>query len=168
MMMEARKLLEWHQAKEKGRVVQKELDEWKAKETELTTRRQKAEARIRQIGKPSSDDIDAQIALKLAEQELWLVDKDAERFMEERFEKEFALREKKREWDERVASKEAELSKEALALYHDIQESMKNPVVEVKRRSCMGCFLPLSVAKMEEWHKGKSFVLCDECGRILV
>ncbi|MBN6186153.1 hypothetical protein JQN58_04050 [Aneurinibacillus sp. BA2021] len=167
-MMEARKLLEWHQAREKSRAVQNELDEWKAQETVLAARRKEAEEKIKRLGTPSPDDIDAQIALKLAEQELWLVDKDTERFMEERFEKEFALREQKREWEEKAARSEAELSKEALALYDRIRENITNPVVEVKRRSCMGCFLPLSVVKMEEWHKGKSFVLCEECGRILV
>ncbi|WP_286884267.1 C4-type zinc ribbon domain-containing protein [Aneurinibacillus sp. UBA3580] len=168
MMIEARRLLEWHQAKEKRQAVQKELDKLRAREEELAARRQEAEAKIRRIGEPSPDDIDGQIELKLAQQELWLVNKDTERFMEEKFEKEFALMETRREWEEKTAEREASLSPEALALYHRIRENISNPVVEVRRRSCMGCFLPLSVAKMEEWHKGKSLVTCDECGRILV
>ncbi|CEH29661.1 Zinc ribbon domain protein [Aneurinibacillus migulanus] len=167
-MTEARNLLEWHQAKEKGAAAQRELDEWRAREEELAVRRKEAELKIKQIGTPAETDIDNQIALKLAQQELWLVDKDTERFMEERFEKEFALRESKHEWDVKAAEREAVLSREALELYYRIGENISNPVVEVKRRSCMGCFLPLSVVKMEEWHKGKTLVTCDECGRILV
>ncbi|MED4728521.1 putative zinc ribbon domain protein [compost metagenome] len=167
-MTEARNLLEWHQAKEKGAAAQRELDEWRAREEELAVRRKEAELKIKQIGTPAETDIDNQIALKLAQQELWLVDKDTERFMEERFEKEFALRESKHEWDVKAAEREAVLSREALEMYYRIGENIPNPVVEVKRRSCMGCFLPLSVVKMEEWHKGKTLVTCDECGRILV
>ncbi|GED12725.1 C4-type zinc ribbon domain-containing protein [Aneurinibacillus migulanus] len=167
-MTEARNLLEWHQAKEKGAAAQRELDEWRAREEELAVRRKEAELKVKQIGTPAETDIDNQIALKLAQQELWLVDKDTERFMEERFEKEFALRESKHEWDVKAAEREAVLSREALELYYRIGENIPNPVVEVKRRSCMGCFLPLSVVKMEEWHKGKTLVTCDECGRILV
>jgi predicted nucleic acid-binding Zn-ribbon protein len=168
MMMEARKLLEWHQAKEKRQEIQRELDKLKEKEAELTARRRETEAKIEQLSNPENDDIDGKIALKLAEQELWLIDKDIERFMEDKFEKEFTLRESKREWGEKIAELEALLSKEAIALYETIRENKPNPVVEVRRRSCMGCFLPLSVIKMEEWHKGKSLVTCDECGRILV
>jgi predicted nucleic acid-binding Zn-ribbon protein len=168
MMTEARKLLKWHEAKQKIKVVQKQMDELKQREAELTAKRKEAEEKIRSIGTPAEDDIDGKIALALAQQELWLVDKDSERLFEEKFEKEFSLRESKREWEEKIKEYEESLSGEALALYNKVGENVENPVVEVRRRSCMGCFLPLSVVKMEEWHKGRSLVTCDECGRILV
>ncbi|AMA72377.1 MULTISPECIES: C4-type zinc ribbon domain-containing protein [Aneurinibacillus] len=167
-MVEARKLLEWHQAKEKIKAVQQALDQLKEREAELEAKRREVEAKIKQIGEPADDDIDGKIALALAQQELWLVNKDTERFMEERFEKEFSLHESKREWEDKAAGLEASLSLKALELYYKVKENVENPVVEVRRRSCMGCFLPLSVAKMEAWHKGKPLVTCDECGRILV
>lgn len=168
MITEARKLLKWHEAKGKVKVVQEQIEAVKQREAELARKRKEIEAKIQSIGTPAEDDVDGKIALALAQQELWLVDKDAERLFAEKFEQEFSLRESKREWEEKVKEYERSLSEKARALYDQIRENKENPVVEVRRRSCMGCFLPLSVLKMEEWRRGRALVTCDECGRILV
>jgi uncharacterized protein len=167
-MLEARKLLEWHLAREQWKVASSAIEQLKREEQELQARRRECQGKVEQLGVPAEDDIDARIAYALAQQELLLAEKGIERFMEERFAKEMDLRQSRQEWEDKAKKLEESLAPHTFLLYEQVAENVANPVVEVKRRSCMGCFLPLSVAKMEEWRKGKNFVQCEECGRILV
>ncbi|BAU27279.1 hypothetical protein DFP93_11329 [Aneurinibacillus soli] len=168
-MKEARSLLIWNRVRQECSRIEEKLALLKAEERELMERRRAAEQKITSIGTPSDDDIDGKINLALAQQELWLVNKDEERFFERRFTEESSLREKKREKEAEAKRYKAALSADTLALYHRVIDLIPdNPVVEVRRRSCMGCYLPLSAAQMEEWERGRRLIVCGECGRILV
>ena len=168
-MKEARSLLAWHRVRQECRRIEEKLSLLRAEEKEIAERRKEAEQKIASIGTPAEDDVDGKINLALAQQELWLVNKDEERFFERRFVEESRLREKKREKEEEAEQYQSMLSTDTLALYNRVRERISdNPVVEVRRRSCMGCYLPLSVAQMEEWERRRSLIVCEECGRILV
>ncbi|WP_027415844.1 C4-type zinc ribbon domain-containing protein [Aneurinibacillus terranovensis] len=167
-MLESRKLLELHQANKQITKIENSLLSLKEEEDKLLAACRKYEEKVAKIGEPSDEDIDGKIELALAQQELWMARKEYERFMEQRFNTEMDLHQEKVVWKEKVEELVQSISPEAIALYEKIGEAIKDPVVEVKRRSCMGCFLPLSVAKMNEWRKGRDIVRCDECGRILV
>ena len=168
-MKEARSLLIWHQACQECRQIEEKLALLKTAETELAERRKEAERKIASAGIPAEDDVDGKINLALAQQELWLVNKDEERFFERRFEEESSLREKKREKEAEAEQHKSRLSADTLALYNRIRDHISdNPVVEVRRRSCMGCYLPLSAVQMEAWERRQHLIVCEECGRILV
>lgn len=168
-MEEAQSLLMWDRVRQECSQIEEKLASLKEEERELMERRRSAEQKLEALDTPADDDIDGKINLALAQQELWLVNKDEERFFERRFTEESILREKKREKEAEAERYKALLSANTLALYHRISDLIPdNPVVEVRRRSCMGCYLPLSAVQMEEWERKQSLIVCEECGRILV
>lgn len=97
-----------------------------------------------------------------------MAEKEWERFQDDRFNKEMELRVQEENCRQELIELEGKISQETFQMYKEVSEICDNPVVEVKRRSCMGCFLPLSVSTMNAWRKGKKLVRCDVCGRILV
>ncbi|WCK53450.1 C4-type zinc ribbon domain-containing protein [Aneurinibacillus sp. Ricciae_BoGa-3] len=167
-MLQSRKLLEWHAAQAEVDKIQKEIARIKEEETAHTASVQSLREKVENLGAPAEEDIDGRIALALAQQELWMAEKEYERFNETVFDREMDARERLREWKDKAVELAGSISPEAFDIYHTVAQTKRNPIVEVKRRSCMGCFLPLSVAKMDEWRKGRHIVQCEECGRILV
>jgi uncharacterized protein len=167
-MLESRKLLEWHAAQAEADQIKKEIKRINEEEAAHTAAVHSLREKVQSLGAPPETDIDGRIALALAQQELWMAEKDYERFNETAFDREINARERLQEWEDKAAELAADISPEAFEIYHTVAQNKRNPIVEVKRRSCMGCFLPLSVAKMDEWRKGRRIVQCEECGRILV
>lgn len=167
-MLEARVLLDWHLKKEELLNLNKQYQDLRKKEEELSDKRMQLKRNMQSLGEPAEEDIDGKIALALAGQELWLVEKEWEQFLDQRFNEEIALKEQMDVCQEELEELEKGISVEGRRLYDEISEVCDPPVVEVRRRSCMGCFLPLSMPTMNEWRKGKKLVRCEVCGRILV
>lgn len=167
-MLEARALLDWHLKKEELQNLEKKLHDLRKREEELSEKRVQLKKNIQSIGEPREEDIDGKIAMALASQELWMVDKEWEQFLDDRFNEEITLKERMDACQEEIEGLERGISAHGRRLYEEISEVCDPPVVEVKRRSCMGCFLPLSMSTMNEWRKGKKLVRCEVCGRILV
>ena len=165
-MLPAKKLFEWHKANEAIQQASQEIAELHKQEQTLLTNIQQLTAKLDAL--PVSNSPDNQIARMLTEQELWLAQKEVERFQEEsggiRVELDSRISQQQ---FERVRL-EQELDQTHLTEYYRLAENKKNPIVEVKRKMCTGCFLPLSLAKVDEWRRAKGLVYCDECGRILV
>lgn len=167
-MLEARALLDWHLKKGELLNLEKELQDLRKREETLSDKRIELKRNIQAIGEPKEEDIDRKIALALAAQELWLIEKEWEKFLDERFNQEIFLKEQMEVYQEEIEEMEREISSDGRRLYDEISEVCDPPIVEVRRRSCMGCFLPLSMPTLNEWRKGKKLVRCEVCGRILV
>jgi predicted nucleic acid-binding Zn-ribbon protein len=167
-MLQSRALLEWHLKKGEYEKIQEQLKNLREEEESLLEKREKLRKKVESMGQPDEQDIDGKIAYALASQELWMAEKEWERFQDDRFNKEMELRVQEENCRQELIELEGKISQETFQMYKEVSEICDNPVVEVKRRSCMGCFLPLSVSTMNAWRKGKKLVRCDVCGRILV
>ncbi|MGD8189049.1 C4-type zinc ribbon domain-containing protein [Brevibacillus ginsengisoli] len=165
-MLPAKKLFEWHKVNETIAHANQELDELTKQEQVHVNTIQQLTSKLEAL--PVTDTPDDQIARMLAEQELWMAQKAYERFQEEAGGTRFELDSRISEQQFERVRLEQELEQAHLAEYYRIKENKKNPIVEVKRKMCTGCFLPLSLAKVDEWRRAKGLVYCDECGRILV
>lgn len=167
-MLQARILLEWHTKKEEWQRIHEKLESIRMQDEDLTKKIAELRKRIQSLGEPGDEDIDGKIALALARQELWMAEKEVERLVDFRFNEEILLREQEMDCQQAIDDLEKRITKDTFKIYEEVSEVCENPIVEVKRRSCMGCFLPLSMPTMNEWRKGKKIVRCEVCGRILV
>lgn len=165
-MLPAKRLFLWHQANEAQKKEQADLLRMAEEEQHHLRRIESLEAKLANL--PPAATADEEIARLLLEQEIWLAKKDQERFCEETAERRLALEQSMQERSFEIMQLEGELTEAALTLYHRLAERVANPVVEVRKDACMGCFLPLSLRNLSEWKRGKGLVICDECGRILV
>jgi predicted nucleic acid-binding Zn-ribbon protein len=167
-MLQSRALLEWHLKKIEWQNIREKLDNIQVKEEELKGKLLEIKKKLENLGEPDEQDIDGKIAFALASQELWMAEKEWERFQDERFNNEMLYREQEEICRQELDELKGRISRETMQTYEEVSEFCDNPVVEVKRRSCMGCFLPLSIPTMNAWRKGKKLVRCEVCGRILV
>jgi len=165
-MLPAKKLLLWHQGKQ---ALQRLKEEWQREEAEAREAEQKVErleARRSSIPAPANDD--EQLALMLLEQELWMAKKEQEQLRELWEQTRSGLQQAIQQQQFDLLQMEQELDEAFLTVYFRLAETKENPIVEVRNRACMGCFLPLSMQKLQEWRRGSGVVVCDECERILV
>lgn len=167
-MLQSRALLEWHLKKTEQKNIQEKLNSLRVQEEELRSNMIALKSKIESQGVPDEQDIDGKIAYALESQELWMAEKEWERFQDQRFNEEMMYREQEEICRQELDEMEERITPETFQTYEEVLEFCENPVVEVKRRSCMGCFLPLSVPTMSAWRKGKKLVRCEVCGRILV
>lgn len=165
-MLPAKVLWEWHRMK--GLIVQAQQERTRLAQQEQKHLDTLQELTAKLAALPVSDDPDSQIARLLAEQEIWMAKKEYEKFQEENQDRMDQLANSISEKEFERMRLEQELDPAFLAEYYRLSENKKNPIVEVKRKMCTGCFLPLSMAKVDEWRRAKGLVYCDECGRILV
>ncbi|HBI03609.1 MAG TPA: hypothetical protein DDY49_06225 [Paenibacillaceae bacterium] len=167
-MLQSRALLEWHLKKTEWEEIQGKLKNFREQAEQLQEKLLALKNKIESLGEPDQQDIDGKIAYALASQELWMAEKEWERFQDQRFNDEMMYREQEEICRQELDELESTISRETFQTYEEVSEFCDNPVVEVKRRSCMGCFLPLSMITMNAWRKGKKLVRCEVCGRILV
>lgn len=166
LVLSARNLLEWHRTKE---IIEQANHERVLLENERNNRLHTVqEMRQRTLSLPVSDDPENQITRMLAEQELWMANKEVEQFETETIHKLATLDHLISEKSFELMRLESEIDQVLFTEYYRLAENKKNPIVEVKRKICTGCYLPLSLAKVDEWRRAKGLVYCDECGRILV
>ncbi|WP_231929172.1 C4-type zinc ribbon domain-containing protein [Brevibacillus sp. SKDU10] len=160
-----RDFYEWHLLLGKIKRAERELAGVKEQEREQMKHIRAIESQIE--GMPT-DTPDQQIERMLQEQELWMLKKEWERNGNELIEKRFSLEQFLQLSRLEAEERQAKLNPEWLKEYDRLLETKKNPVVEVKKKSCMGCFMPLSTSNFDKWRRGKGLVYCDECERILV
>lgn len=165
-MFSVRNLLEWHQTKEKIHQVKQERDHLDNERKKRLHSIQEMQQRIASL--PVSEDPDTQIQKLLAEQELWMANKEYEQFDSDCLSKFHSLDNSISEKSFDLMRLESEVDQALFSEYYRLAENKKNPIVEVKRKICTGCYYPLSLAKVDEWRRAKGLVYCDECGRILV
>jgi predicted nucleic acid-binding Zn-ribbon protein len=165
-MLSAKRLWLWHQAKERVKADQAEMRRWEKERQQQTEKVRYLEEKLTALPAPVTTD--EEIGKMLLEQELWTANKDLERLVEQAEQRLIALEQSIRQGEFEILQLEQELDEEALRQYQRLAEYKERPIVEVRNRSCMGCFLPLSLSKLAEWRRGKGLVYCDECGRILV
>lgn len=165
-MLIGRQLLQWHQAIQQIEQAENQLSLIRQEEQTL---KEKVDHLEQQLAAQSpSDDPDRQIARLLIEQELWMAQNTWQRMCEQSAEKRVAIKQVIEASRFERLELEQGLDEVTLAEYQRVSESKQNPIVEVRQKSCMGCFLPLSVSNLAEWRRGKGLVFCHECGRILV
>lgn len=165
-MLPAKKLFEWHKTTVAIEQASEEIAQLDKQQELHDSTIQQLKAKLDSL--PVSEQPDDQIARLLTEQELWMAQKEYERFQEESNSLRLQLNTQISQQQFERIQLEQELDQTHLTEYYRLQENKKNPIVEVKRKMCTGCFLPLSLAKVDEWRRAKGLVYCDECGRILV
>lgn len=165
-MLSVRNLLEWHQTKESIQQAKNERDNLDKERKKRLTSIQELQQRIAAL--PVTDNPEEQIQKLLTEQELWLANKDFEQFESNCLPKLASLDNSISEKSFELMRLESEVDEALFSEYYRLAENKKNPIVEVKRKICTGCYYPLSLAKVDEWRRAKGLVYCDECGRILV
>ncbi|MGC5328532.1 C4-type zinc ribbon domain-containing protein [Brevibacillus sp. SYSU BS000544] len=165
-MLSVRNLLEWHQTKESIQQAKNERDNLDKERKKRLTSIQELRQRIEAL--PITDNPEEQIQKLLAEQELWMANKDFEQFESDCLPKLASLDNSISEKSFELMRLESEVDEALFSEYYRLAENKKNPIVEVKRKICTGCYYPLSLAKVDEWRRAKGLVYCDECGRILV
>ncbi|QDX93307.1 hypothetical protein JNUCC42_09775 [Brevibacterium sp. JNUCC-42] len=164
-MSSIRDFYEWHQLLGKIKRAERELAGVKEQENEQMKHIRAIERKME--GMPTETP-DQQIERMLKEQELWMAKKEWERNGNELIEKRFALEQSLQFSRMEATDRKSKLDPVWLSEYERLLETKKNPVVEVKNKSCMGCFMPLSTSNFDKWRRGKGLVYCDECERILV
>jgi predicted nucleic acid-binding Zn-ribbon protein len=82
-------------------------------------------------------------------------------------EEEFAIRQQHMDLQFELEQLKGSIPTEILSLYDELAERFERPVVEVKNKSCLGCFMPLSMVNLSAWRSAKGVVQCDQCDRIL-
>jgi hypothetical protein len=165
-MLPAKRLFAWHKAKEALRLAQ---EEWKRCEETLAQGRERLkETESRLTSLPAPTNPDEEIARLLLEQEVWMAKKEFDDTAAAHQQKSEELKQTILHLQFEVLQLERELDEEYLAAYRRLSETKAQPIAEVRNKSCMGCFLPLSLRKLEEWRRGKGPVFCDECDRLLV
>ncbi|MCK4244182.1 MAG: hypothetical protein KAX20_01000 [Candidatus Omnitrophica bacterium] len=117
--------------------------------------------------------MDGQDALHQQEKkELSLLKEENERLAEEE-EKVAAeietLKSQLKEQEDKRKLLSANVNNADLSLYEKIGGSKKNnlAIAEIKGETCSGCFMKLPSSVVENVRKGKEFVLCENCSRIL-
>jgi predicted nucleic acid-binding Zn-ribbon protein len=165
-MLPAKRLLAWHQAKEALRAAQEEQKRLEEAMTAAERRVAEKEEQLRRMPAPTNPD--EEIARMLLEQECWLAKKERDdavaAYADKNGERERTIQQLQFE----IMQLEAGLDPEFLGAYIRLSETKAQPIAEVRNKCCMGCCLPLSLRKLEEWRRGKGPVFCDECDRILV
>lgn len=161
----------------------KQIGEWHRVQSALTkdrsdqasileqqqTHEQKIQAcqqRIKQSG--DGQNPDDQLEHMLAAQELWMAEKELERFLEANQEHLFSLEQRIRDHQFALLSLRQTMDENWLIEYDRLSKRFANPVAEVRNDTCTGCHLALSIHNKDEWRKGKGLVHCDQCGRILI
>ncbi|WP_139490494.1 zinc ribbon domain-containing protein [Brevibacillus dissolubilis] len=165
-MSSVKQLLRWHQTKESIIREQQKLAELKRKEAIHTDKINAIQEKLNQLASPANQE--EEIQKLLTEQELWMANKELERFLADHQDTFFTIETTISQKQYDVMELQQSLDPDLLADYNRLAENKKNPIVEVKNKSCMGCFMPLSLSKISEWRRAKEVVYCDECGRILV
>lgn len=165
-MLLGSKLLEWYTAKKNAEEAKNRLQQLQREEKECAEKLDRLEHKRAAL--PAGQDPDSQIARMLAEQEVWQAQKDWQQASNRLASEGEELQQKITQFQFQALQLEKELEPEVLAAYQKVAEHKQNPVVEVRQKSCMGCFLPLSLSNLAEWQRGKGLVYCHECGRILV
>lgn len=165
-MLPVKSLWLWHQAKDALRRAQEEHNDCEEQHQHLQKKLKDIEMAVATYPTPKSSD--EEITKLLLEQDLWMAQREWERFYAEYQGKAVALEQTMHQQHFEVLQMENELEESSLAEYHRLAERVLQPIVEVRNQSCMGCFLPLSLRNASEWRRAKGLVYCDECGRILV
>jgi predicted nucleic acid-binding Zn-ribbon protein len=165
-MRRAKRLWLWHEAKEQVNAERAEKLRWEQERQLLADHVRQLEAKLALLPAPVTTD--EEISKLLLEQELWTARKDWERLVEQSEERLAELEQSIRQREFAILQLEQELDEEDVRQYHRLAENKARPLAEVRNKSCMGCFLPLSLSKLDEWRRAKGLVYCDECGRILV
>ena len=117
--------------------------------------------------------MDEQDALRQQEErELSLFKEENERLAEEKKKAAAEIETLKSQLKEEESQRKllsANVNKAALSLYEKIRGSKKNnlAIAEVKDGTCSGCFIKLPSTVVENVRKGKEFVFCENCSRIL-
>ncbi|NGQ94094.1 hypothetical protein G3578_02765 [Brevibacillus sp. SYP-B805] len=165
-MLPAKRLLAWHQAKEALRAAREEQKRLEEAIAAAERRVAEKEEQLRRLPVPANPD--EEIARMLLEQEWWLAKKErddaAASYADRNGEQEPTIQQL--QFD--IMQLEAGLDPEFLRAYLRLSETKALPIAEVRNKCCMGCCLPLSLRKLDEWRRGKGPVFCDECDRILV
>ncbi|WP_232695348.1 C4-type zinc ribbon domain-containing protein [Brevibacillus daliensis] len=164
-MSSTREVYKWHQLQVS--VEKEEAELLAVLEQEQSKQQQIVQLKQKIAAMPISTE-EEQISKLLAEQELWMANKEFERIQHELLERKFSLEQSITYKKLDIEAGKINLDKDVLTAYEKVAETKKNPIVEVKNKSCMGCFMPLSLSNYERWRRGKGLVYCDECERILV
>jgi len=79
------------------------------------------------------------------------------------------LKSQLREEEDRRKVLAADIAEATLSLYEKVRKTKKNGLViaQIKDGTCSGCFMKLPSTVVENVKKGKDFVLCENCSRIL-
>jgi len=165
-MLFGRKLYDYYQAKKRLISIENRLDEVERRKNELIgqqTEQLKLITMIREM--PINEE--QIIELALAEQKLILLQKDLDRSEPGWMEEGFNLMQMRQELVQKVEKIKQYVPETIWKEYYRVEEVIDNPVVEVKRQMCTGCFIPLSQSNFNKWRIGKELVKCDICGRIL-
>jgi predicted nucleic acid-binding Zn-ribbon protein len=80
---------------------------------------------------------------------------------------EFAMRQEWMDLQFEVEQIKQKIPDDALNHYFHLAERMDRPVAQVKNKSCMGCFIELSLSNFSAWRSAKGIIQCDSCDRIL-
>ncbi|MBO8164086.1 MAG: hypothetical protein H0Z34_10260 [Brevibacillus sp.] len=165
-MIAAKRLWRWHLAKEKLTKAEQALADLEAEEHRLRDAVARLEQKMREA--PVSDEPEQQIARMLLEQELYMARRAWEDFLQWRVDREAVVHQEiqRHLWEK--SQLEDDLDQQLLAAYERVAAIKRQPIVEVRNKSCTGCNLTLSLSKLAEWRRARELVYCDECGRILV
>ena len=108
------------------------------------------------------DEEKEQILLKEANEKFLEKKKEAAAEME-------TLKSQLREEEDRRKVLAVNIAEAALSLYEKVRKTKKNGLViaQIKDGTCSGCFMKLPSTVVENVKKGKDFVLCENCSRIL-
>lgn len=165
-MLFGRKLYDYYQAKQGLFNIEKRLDGIEKERKELIGQQDEQLKQITAIReKPVNEE--QIIELALAEQKLIILKMDLERLKPCLMEESFNLMQMRQELEQKMEKIKQYVPEAIWKEYYKVEEVIDNPVVEVKRQMCTGCFIPLSQSNFNKWRIGKELVKCDMCGRIL-
>jgi predicted nucleic acid-binding Zn-ribbon protein len=80
---------------------------------------------------------------------------------------EFAIRQQLMDLQFQLEELQQSIPVNVFSLYNSLAERFDCPVVKVRNKSCLGCFMPLSMVNLSAWRTAKGVIQCDHCDRIL-